>query len=327
MKRLKRSVGMGLAVLAGAALLFYAFKGISPGEVMGSFSGFRPAWIPALLAFPLVDLLIRALRWRLLLAPVARVGVWTLAQLEAIGLAVNNVLFLRLGELARGLVTARESAVPTMSVLSTIVVERLCDVAALLILFIVAASFMPGVVEPRLRAMAAGLALLILAALIAAAAGGERLARASARLSRFPSVGRVIGELVCGTRALRSWSVCLRVAFWSFALWVWDAAYCAAIAVSMGFEPGLGLGRAILVLCTAAAGTLIPTVPGAFGNFEASVRFILERFGYDRALAVSYAMVSHLLGYAVVTLLGVLFLYRFGHTFASLRRALNEGRP
>ena len=57
------------------------------------------------------------------------------------------------------------------------------------------------------------------------------------------------------------------------------------------------------------------------------MRFILERFGYDRALAVSYAMVSHLLGYAVVTLLGVLFLYRFGHTFASLRRALNEGRP
>ncbi|MFA5138507.1 MAG: lysylphosphatidylglycerol synthase transmembrane domain-containing protein [Elusimicrobiota bacterium] len=332
MKRLKRSAGMGLALVVGGALLFYAFKDIRPREVLDSLSDFRPAWLPVLLVFPLIDLLIRALRWSLLLAPMTRAGVWTLTQLEAIGLAVNNVLFLRLGEVARSLVAAQEFEVPVMSVLATIVVERLCDMAAILLLFVVGASFMPDLVEPRLRALAAGLTLLILAALGTAAAGGERLARAAARLRGLPSVGRMAGELVCGTRALRSWSVCFQVGFWSLALWIWDAAYCSAIAASMGFEPGLGLGRAILVLCTAAAGTMLPTVPGAFGNFEASVRFILERFGYDRALAVSYAMVSHLLGYAIVTLLGVLFLYKLGHTFESLRRALTEapaagGRP
>ena len=97
------SVFVGIAI--SGALLFLALRDVHPTEVAHAISQARTVWLIPMGAVLMSDLWIRALRWRILLSPAVprspAATVWQLAKLEAIGLAINNVLFLRIGELAR----------------------------------------------------------------------------------------------------------------------------------------------------------------------------------------------------------------------------------
>ena len=323
-KKIGRAFSVLLAVAFGSALFVYAFRGIRLAELTEILSRFSPGWLPVIAILPLLDLMIRATRWRILLKPVARAGVWELFQFEAIGMAINNLLFLRLGELARGIVTGKELGVHALRALASIFVERLCDTAALMVLF--PAGCMAGRVEvdPRVRFTALALAVAVLGVLVAITAAGARFKESAPWLNAHPRVCRVLEDLVVGTRALRSWRNAGGVAALSLGLWLCDAAIFWSASRGMGFEPVLGWMDSLVVLTSAAAGTALPAVPGAFGNFEAAVSLALEHLGYSRPLALSLATLVHVLTYIVVTTMGITFLYRLGHTFSSLRHFLRK---
>jgi uncharacterized protein (TIRG00374 family) len=322
----KRVVSMAVAALVGIVLIYFAFRDVHIAEVLGSLKDFRPVWIPLLVLIPVLDLWVRAVRWRVLLAPSARASVGTLFQLEAIGLAINNVLFMRLGEVARAFITGRELNVPLMTVLATIVVERLCDMGALLLMLAVAAVLLPGAVHPQILFWSAVGALGIFAGLFVVTIGGERFKQSKlfAGLSRWPRLQRLAGDLITGTEGLRTWSTGGQVIGLSFVLWLADSGLYWAVARSMGFSPEMGYGQAVVTLSSAAAASALPAVPGAWGNFEAAVKQVLMHFGYGKALSLSYAAFVHMIMYVVVTALGLLFFYRLGHTLSGLREALEK---
>jgi uncharacterized protein (TIRG00374 family) len=322
--RISRVLSILLAVAVGGALFAYAFHGIRLGELVETLSGFSPGWLPVLAALPFMDLFIRAVRWRLLLAPVVRAGVWELFQFEAIGLAINNILFLRVGELARGVVAGQELGVHTLSVLATIVVERLCDTAALMGLFVAGSFLLHEGVDPWLRGMALALFLAIVLVLALITAAGARFRESAPWLSAHPRTSRVLEDLILGTRALRSWPSALGVAGLSLGLWFCDAGIFWAASRGMGFAPPMSWVDSMITLTIAAVGTALPAVPGAFGNYEATVCMALQHLGYPRSLALSLATFVHVLGYVIVTSVGITFLYRLGHTFSSLRRVLHR---
>jgi len=324
MLRMGRAFSVLLAIAVGAALFVFAFRGIRVEELGETLSNFSPGWLPVLVALPVLDLLIRAVRWRLLLNPVVRARVWELFQFEAIGMAVNNLLFLRVGELARGVVTGKELGVHTLSVLATIVVERLCDTVALLGLFVAGSLMVPEGMDPRLTFTALALVLAILLVLALITAAGARFRESAPWLSAHPRVCRVLEDLVLGTRALRSWPSALSVASLSLGLWFCDTMIFWAASRGMGFEPALSWSDSLVTLTGAAVGTALPAVPGAFGNFEAAVAITLKHFGYPKPLAISLATFVHVLSYVIVTSIGITFLYRLGHTFESLRHVLRR---
>ncbi|MFH1724550.1 MAG: lysylphosphatidylglycerol synthase transmembrane domain-containing protein [Elusimicrobiota bacterium] len=326
MKRFRRRASILLAVAVGAGLFYFAFRDVRFGDLLRTLGGFRKAWLPVLIAIPVLDVWIRAVRWRLLLRPVVEARTWETFQFEAIGLAINNIVFLRLGELARGIVAARELKISTVSVLATIFVERMCDTAALTALFVVGSLALPELVDARVRMWALVLAAVLVAVLAVLAAAGDWLlgSRWGRRLETRPRLRRVFADLVAGTRALRSWKAAAPVAGLSLGLWICDGTAFWVVARAMDFDPALSFPRSITTLAAAAAGTALPAVPGAFGNFEAAIKLILMHFGYGRALALSYATFLHLVMFAVMTTLGIVFFYRLGHTFSSLRRSLES---
>lgn len=324
---LKRVLSMLVALGVSALLLYAALRDVRLKEVVGFLPRVDLVWVPWIFILPAVDLLARAVRWRLLLAPLRKTDAWTLFKLEAVGLAINNVLFLRLGELARGYVAGKELGVPTLSVLATILVERLCDAAALFALLGASSLLLPGVVDGRVRDLAflacAGVVGLI-ALLVWADSYGKRhgswigLERAHPRLRRFCE------ELMMGGRAFHDALRTARIAILSLGLWLCDAGLFWVMGRVMRLEPPLDPLQGVTIVACAAGATALPAVPGAFGNFEAAVKLILMHFGYDKSLAVGYAALSHLIMYLVVTTLGLVFLYRLGHTFSSLRGALEK---
>lgn len=320
---MRRTLSAAAGLGVGALLFWLALRGAHPGLVLGAIKRYEWEWTPVLLLVPAADLWLRALRWKHLLSHAVDARPWTLFKLEAVGLCLNNLLFMRLGELARALLAGLELETHAFAVLATILIERLCDAAALFALFATVPWLLGAPLEPSWHAMAGVLSAAILCA-IAAAALSERwlAALAHERLARWPRLAHLASDLAAGAGGLRSPGAWWRVAALSLGLWLLDAGMFWSSARALDLEPQLGFGRAVVVVTGAAAATSLPAAPGAFGNFEAAVKWMLVRFGTEPGAAFAYAAFTHLVLYTVVTGLGIVFLYRLGHTIEGLKKAV-----
>ena len=144
----KRLASGAAAIAITAFFLWLALRKVEFSALGAALSSARWAWIGPMIAIVYLDLLVRAARWRILLSLTRNepAPLWVLFKLEAVGLAVNNVLFLRLGELARAALAARRLGIPAAAALASVAVERGLDVAALLTIFILASAAAPGIV-------------------------------------------------------------------------------------------------------------------------------------------------------------------------------------
>lgn len=325
----KRWLSAAAAVAVSGALLWFAFRNVDVAESLRILRATRPLWLVPAVLFMLLDLGLRTLRWVLLLAPVAPASFWVLFRLECVGLGLNNLLLLRLGEFARGYFTSKTLKVPLWSVMATILVERLTDVLALFTLFALVSHWSPS---PLPAALVLG-ALAIAAAAILLLFGVSTVEHVLEGFEWWrrlegshPRLHRLIRELIVGTRSLRSLPRALAVAALSYGLWLSDAASFCVVARALGFEPPLRLLSSVVVLASAAAASALPSLPGGFGNFEAGVKAMLVHHGYGADLAVVYATLMHLVGYVVVTSLGLFFLHRFGYSLSGLGRSLGAAK-
>lgn len=317
MSRRALSIGLGLGMTA--LFLWLAARNVSLPELAAALAAARWRWLPFMLGMGLADLVIRAARWKILLWRAApRAGVWTLFKLEAIGLALNNVLFLRVGELARAFLAGRELGAHVASTLASVAVERALDVAALLLLFCAAAALAPQFVPAALRR--AGLLALcgVLAAIGALAVGEGQVWR----LKRWPGVHRLAAQLAQGAAVLREPAPAAAAAVLSLGLWSVDALVYWAGARALSLGALVSYPRAILVLSWAGAAAALPAAPGAFGTFEALVKSILVDFGAGPDAAFACAVFTHMTTYLTATVLGLLFLWQVGLSFGELTRAV-----
>ena len=116
MKR-KLSIATGLAV--SAAFLWLACRHVDFHALAAILAGIEPAPLLLVVIGVCAELLIRGVKWRLLLAPSGPVRAWDTTRIEAAGLALNNVLPLRLGEVARAAFAANYFKLPIATILST----------------------------------------------------------------------------------------------------------------------------------------------------------------------------------------------------------------
>jgi uncharacterized membrane protein YbhN (UPF0104 family) len=324
----RRALSVGLGLAGTVFFLWLALKDVSLSQLSRALASANWAWLIPMAAIVYADLYIRAVRWRVLLSR-ARPGAPTLelARLEAIGLGVNNVLFLRLGELARGVLAARRLHMSVFAALASVVVERALDVAALLTIFIVASGLAPGYApagvrlgaELMLAGAVAALALLALAE--TSLAEGGLVERA---LRSWPKVHELVEQLALGATVLREPLTALNAAGLSLLLWTVDAGLYWAGARALGLGALMDYPRAVLTLSWAGATSAIPAAPGAIGSFEKIVATIVHRFGASPEAALAYALVCHMVMYLLVTVTGLVLLYRIGLSLADLRAEVEK---
>ena len=128
MKRWKAWVGIGVSVAAIA----WAMRGVEWSLVGPALADadWRLLALVFLLA-PIVNVWVRAVRWRISLWPVRRLPLSACFSATAIGLFVNNVLPARIGEFVRAYALARKERVPTGTALGGLFIERMFDGFAL----------------------------------------------------------------------------------------------------------------------------------------------------------------------------------------------------
>lgn len=321
-KRLSIIVGF---ILSGALLLL-VLRQLDYKMVAQAYSQVTVWHVIVLALAVMMDLVVRGIRWKLLVSQTVKAPAFTMIKLETIGLAMNNVLPLRLGELARTTIGAGVLKVSFLTLLSTIVVERALDTVSLGVIFVLSAKFASGieVVERYNAAVWVLLAVmgLAVAALIFMDVLIERNAAVRALMARFPRLGSAAQKIAVGAEALRKPRLAVIIILMGFALWVVNAFGYYWGAMAMGIEPPVSYGRAMLILCTAAIAVSVPAMPGYFGTFELAIQRLMMAWGVDKDTSFAYAAFMHINIYIVMTLLGIIFLYQTGHSLGGLWKRL-----
>lgn len=326
---MKKNISIILGIFFSVIFLFFALKNVDFAALAATYSKINPFSLLLLASIFVSELFIRGLRWKLLFVPGKSIRVADTFRLETIGLALNNVLPLRLGEVARATLGASVLGIPMLTCISTILVERALDMFSLIILFIAATNF--GVI--KLPAAYGGLSWLVLVFLVAAlfllVFLDELLVKSeafSSALRKFPRLDRVVRQVAMGAEALRDWKRAVLILALGFSLWMVDALlyYAAGLAVSL--SPHLGYWHALILLCLTAAAVIIPAVPGYFGTYEYAIMKVLAEWGVAESAGFAYAGFLHVTGYVLVTGMGVVFLYQAGHSLSGVWKSLRDKR-
>ncbi len=316
-----------LSLVISAAFLYWAAR--QAGDLTGvvlHLSNADYRWIgPALVAY-FAGVWLRAVRWKVLLAPIKRVSVSRLFVVVAIGYMANNVLPARLGEVVRAYVLKEREGVSRFSSLATIAVERMFDGIAMLIFIGVASLLMPFNEEVSNIFRLAGVifigALIILLIIVSSQDRTRQLARLV--LARLPTrisarAGGLLEKVLAGLTALQRPGSLMAILALSLLAWLLEASMYYLIGI--GFNLNIPLVGYLLTTAVINLGTMVPSSPGYVGTFEALGVLALGFLGADKQLAFAYIVALHLALLVPITVLGFVYMWRHNLSLATASSA------
>jgi uncharacterized protein (TIRG00374 family) len=276
---------------------------VHPDEVGAAMRRASPGWIVlAELAF-LAFILVRGWRWQVILqasAPHATLGDAT--AVTAIGFALNSVSPFKLGELLRIGAIAPRAKIGVGEAGATVVVERVLDVLALLVIAVAAAAVSGGgsnsfgLWSGVLIIAAISVAIGVVAYLMvthpqATLAIIERIAaRLPTRVGTF--VDAFAASVLKGFASLRSPRRLAAAGAVSVLVWL-----CIVVGLTAFFRaltPQLSLSTLVLACTIFVVSQAVSITPGSVGTYEGFFLLVLSTFGArPAALVTAVAVLSH----------------------------------
>ena len=312
--------------VVGVAFLVWALHGLKVADIWQHVRAANPwlllaATIAGTAIFPL-----RAPRWQIILSPVAeKLPLGMLWRSIAVGMAANNVLLARAGELARAYALSRETKrVPFAAAFASIAVDRIFDATAVLLLMAVATfdpSLPPGrsvaghSITSYIGAGAATALFAILALYLIVFFPEEVIALyewVARRLApTLEERGRkMLFAFASGLDVLRHPARFLSALAWTLVLWLTNA-----LAFWFGFKAvgiNVSFGAALMLQGLIAIAVAVPSLPGFFGVFEYVAQLGLGLYGIEASLATSFAISYHILTFLPITIIGIYYFVTLG---------------
>jgi uncharacterized protein (TIRG00374 family) len=313
-----RKLGLAVFGLAvGGFCLWLALRGVDWRESLRIFRAADPAGVIAGVALYGAGMVMRAGRWRAILAFRAPVGFGTVLRALLAGYAVNSALPARLGELFRADYMARLTGLSRSAVLASIVVERLLDLIAAVGILVVGMAIVGDRSSASLRtfavgalaAVAVGTALLLIAARLSHGKAEALLGRLLSRLPWGSAVARQLGPRVGDfaqlLQIMRS-SQFIAVVLATLPIWAIETLGVWSICRAAGVD--LALPGMMCLMGAASLSTLMPTAPAYAGSYQFAYVVTLAQFGIGATAAIAAATTVQIYLIGGFTLLGVLTL-------------------
>ncbi len=336
-RRGSRSLQSVALALVGLSLLVFFFKDADFAAIAESLSAANGWLIAMAITATMVSYLVRALRWRYLLAPVGRARLRICFETTVIGFMVNFLVPPgRLGELARPYLLARREGLSASSTFATVFLERVLDLATVVLLVGGWLMFGPGPQGAGSEEAVYGLKIGGLAAFVGVALGlgamflfarntrrgGSLLAWVETVIRKLPAkvaepTFHFIKSFVEGLGVLDDRSNLARAGFLSFILWL-NISFALWLAIH-AFQVEIPFGATFLVIGFLTVGVAVPT-PGAVGGYHLMCALALTlMFGVDENTAKAIALASHAIAFIPVSVLGMVFFIREGMSLREIR--------
>lgn len=305
-------------------------------EVRQAVSHSNPYLLTAAVVVISLAYLFRAFRWGALLKPLVHTRLYDLVVATTVGFAAVFLVG-RAGEVVRPVVLPmRDPTVRPSASFVTIMVERIYDIVAIVLLFATNLIwFQPppnSTFTDMGRVRIVGLILLVgvVMGIVALAWFRKKsdvviavVNRVFLRLGFIPErltklVLRLLEQLARALRVLVNFSELAQTVGWTAILWI--DIVLANLLVIRAFGLNFGLSETIFVLGWALAGSLVPTPGGAAGAFHAATATSFLILGLDRDTAAAVSIVMHLVDFGPAILFGLFFMLRGDLNLSKLRR-------
>lgn len=251
----------------------------------------------------------RALRWKLLLAPLnLRPSTFNITGAVLVGYLVN-LLLPRMGEVARCTVLARYEKEPADKIIGTIVAERSFDLICLVLVSVLAFSIQVDVVQAYASGLMqqlsekTGVLLGALAILI----GVVAVLFYIYKKGKNSKIGGFIAGIGSGISAI--WKMKSRSLFILYTILIWTC-YLGLIYIgfySLDATMHLGIPAALSVLVFGSLGMIV--TPGGLGAYPIAVQEVLTQlYGVSAAMGLAFGWVSWLVQTLLLLVLGLLAL-------------------
>ena len=335
------SLGIGFTVLS----LWWAFREMrkteeglkSPEELFqeigDAFSQADYRSLPVMWIAIAAFYIIKAWRWQMLLAPIGKYRTMKdLLPSVMIGFAFNNVLPAHLGEFVRMFVFSKEHNLSRTSVLSSIALERIFDIIAILSYLVAGLLLVDSSnIDQTVVTYAWMFAGVVCCALIGAAiylvwtkpfvAFVERV-MAAIPLMPGGLEKKVAGMLEGGAEglaSLRSIRLLIGILLTSYIQWALNGFIMYVALWAFGIEVSFLV--AAIVLGVVAIGVTVPSTPGYFGVIQACFVLVLKLFVDQSQIESVFAasIYYHMANWIPVTAVGMLYFLKTGFRLADIQ--------
>ena len=310
-----RLVLAGLGLLLSAAAVIVLLRQVDAKDLVLNLRSANPAWLLGACLLTVASYWLRAWRWGEILSPEAKVPMGRLFSTTMVGFLAINTLPARLGELVRAYALARSERIKTGTVLGSVVIERIFDLAALVGFWALSLLFAPYPAWFRWSgyltlALSAGVTL-VLWLLHAGHYDANSIASKLRRLvpSRLMApLERPVASFSAGLRVLGRPSTIAFAALITLVMWVVTGAIFLLVGQSMGLS--LPLWSPLLLSFVVCVAIMVPSSPGFIGVLEGSCVVGLSLLGVDASRALAYGVLYHLTQIAPLVILGGFYALR-----------------
>lgn len=325
-------------LLLWLALFRWRDSGFEWAAFARTFVHLRWHWVALASLLGLSTYLGRALRWEVMLKPIApRASLWNLIKATAIGFTAV-VLLGRPGELVRPYLIATKEKVSMSSQMAAWILERILDLLTVLLVFGLALSQVQAQeVGPRVgwvlqvggRVVAVSCSICVVVLFVFrrySEAIRCRLLESLTFLSpeRQERADRLITAFLDGLRATRGDSSLLLLFAYSAAEWVLIGACYFCLFQAFPETSGLGWKDALIFMGFVSFGSIVQ-VPGIGGGMQiVTVVVLTELFRLPLELATSMALLTWAITFVVIIPPGLLLALHEGLTWKRLRRLESE---
>jgi uncharacterized protein (TIRG00374 family) len=319
--RLRTIVQVGVGTGVSVACLLIVAQTVDVSQVTGLLARSATPLFAATIGMTAVDLAIRALRWKTLLRSLVPIPIHRVGGYMLVGYLANTVLPVRLGELIRSHYVGSREGVSRMSVLGTVVAERVLDVTSLLLISALG-WWLLGAPDALAKLLLFGFQAVGVAALLASIVVLAWRTRAFSRLlrSRMPDgLRRTTRKFQAGIAVIAMPRTLLHAG--TLTLAAWSSTAMAFIAAATALDVPLSLPQAMLIAAAANLATVIPSGPAYVGTFELAVIAVSGPVGITAAPSLAVALLVHAAILVATLVGGGVSLYLIGRTRLTLATA------
>ena len=307
-----RAVRLGLGFAISALFLYATLATVPFDKVVDALATARPEWIAAALGFTALAYLLKIVRWTAMLRSLgAKVGLADTATPFLGGVAFNNVLPFRAGDIIRVVAFQRFTGVPASGQVGTLLLERLLDLFVLMAILFATITFwdldlLDESLMAGLRLAALAVAAAILVFILAPGPIRFVVRQAEQRLPRLRPAGEALLRLSDAVHTLSRPGFLLKATALSFLAWLAEGGAYFAVGHALGVAASPE--AALLAVSVGTLSTIIPSSPGYVGTFHFFTARVVTAFGASPVGAAAYAILIHALLWVATTASGFLLL-------------------
>lgn len=309
-------------LLIGLLLLWLVFRKLDPSEVWYQIRHARYEWLLVAFAVGILSHVSRAIRWNILIRSMGYSTKITTTFYAVMTGYLANTAFPRLGEVTRCATLGKKTGIPFLSLLGTVISERIFDFFVLLLIILAvfffqiehlrafADKYFLSSMEGMLNTTNIILGIIILTAIIVLPILLFRVFHDRIReIALFKKLSNFLRGLVDGLRTIQRMRHKLAFTFWTLIIWTCYVLMTYFVFFSLEATSHLTFWDGVTIMAIGSLGIVAP-VPGGIGAYQFIVKAVLvEIYLIASEPALSYSIISWSTQTLLIIIVGIFSYY------------------